>query len=176
MLATPTVAELATFSGRPSNTFTAYAVEALDQATLLFYLATELDDYPLNPGLAKLAKNGILDMADSIYLGQPYRESSASPYQSETIGTYSYSKAAKAVKKGDSTGIIWFDLAVNKLKSSSNAISASGSIEGMEWEGVAPTSSGKNKIVGATGSRQPMTSGYSWEIDTRPEISPDILF
>src|SRR3954467_4057026 len=137
MLVPPTVAELASFTGRASNTFSSFAVEALSQATLLFYLATDLEAYPLNEQLNKLAKNGILDMADNIYLSQPYQEASASPYQSETIGSYSYSRSVKAVKKGDATGVMWFDLAVNKLKAGGSTIGSNGSIEGMEWDGIA---------------------------------------
>ncbi len=164
-LASPTVAELATFSGRATNTFTSYAVEALAQATLLFYLATDLDDYPTDANLAKLAKNGIMDMADKIYLGQPHKQAAASPYQSETIGSYSYSKAAASVKKGDATGVMWFDLAVNKLKEGATSIGSSGSIEGMEWEGIETSADGRMKIVGASGSYSDYGRS-SWEIDT----------
>ncbi len=164
-LASPTVAELATFSGRATNTFTDYAVEALAQATLLFYLATDLNDYPTDVNLAKLAKNGIMDMADKIYLGQPHRQASASPYQSETIGSYSYSKAATSIKKGDATGVMWFDLAVNKLKEEITSIASSGSIQGMEWEGLETGADGKYKIAGASGSHS-VYGRSSWEIDT----------
>lgn len=153
MLTPPTVQELATFTGRANADYTEFALEALNQASLLFSLATGLESYPGNEDLARLAKNGILDMADSIYLSQPYRESSASPFQSETIGSYSYTKAMKAVSKGDATGIMWFDLAVNKLKTTSASIVASGSIEGMENEGIAvDPATGKSKIIGATGN------------------------
>lgn len=168
-LAPPTVAELATFSGRPNNAFGDYAIEALAQATLLFYLATDLESYPENASLSVLAKNGILDMADKIYLSQPFREAVASPYQSETIGSYSYSRTVAAVKKGDATGVMWFDLAVNKLKAGGSGIGSSGSIEGMENDGIAATADGRAKIVGAGGSYAP-TGGWAWDIDTNPEV------
>lgn len=178
-LVSPTVAELATFSGRASNTFNSFAVEALAQATLLLYLATGLEDYPTNPNLAKLTRYGIMDMADKIYLSQPYREASASPYQSETIGSYSYSKAANAVKKGNDTGVTWFDLAVSKV-SSGSSIGATGSIEGMEWDGIS-TAGGKAKIIGGSGSRtsEEADRAWAWSIDTLnngPEIESDFLF
>lgn len=169
MLVPPTVGELANFSGRSSSTFNNYADEALAQATLLFYLATDVEEYPSNPQLAKLAKNGILAMADKIYLSQPYQEAAASPFQSETIGSYSYSRLTSAVKKGDATGIMWFDLAVNKLKGGGAEVSDSGSIQGMEWDGIAVSSDGKAKIIGAGGSYQ-VTSGWAWDIDTNPEV------
>lgn len=164
-LAPPSVADLAAFSGRESNSYSNFAVEALDQATLLLYLATSLTDYPDDPDLAKLAKYGILDMADKIYFSQPYRETIASPYQSETIGSYSYSKSVAAVKKGNATGVLWFDIAVDKLKTAGSGIGASGSIEGMEWDGLEVGPNGKTKIIGATGTHD-YISPRAWEIDT----------
>ncbi len=164
MLASPKVSDLAQFTGRSTNTFNNYAIEALAQATLLFYLASGLESYPTDETLKTLAENGILDMADKIYLSQPYREATASPYQSETIGSYSYSKSLQAVKKGDATGVMWFDLAVNKLKAGGTGIGSGGSIEGMEWEGIGKTSDGKAKIIGAGGTYQ--GSSGAWEIDT----------
>lgn len=170
MLVPPTVADLAVFSGRESNTFGQFATEALAQATLLFYLATDLSVYPDDVSLTQLAKYGILDMADKIYLSQPYQEAAASPFQSETIGSYSYSRAVAAVKKGDSTGVMWFDLAVNKLKANGSGIGASGSIRGMEWDGLEVAADGKMQIVGGSGSYTDVVSAGSWEIDTRGKV------
>ena len=162
-LAPPSVTELTVHTGREPNTFGAFALEALAQATFLFYLATGIEDYPENPNLAQLVRYGILDMADKIYLSQPYKEAAASPYQSETIGSYSYSKTIQAVKKGDATGVMWFDLAVNKLRVD-GGIGASGSIEGMEWDGLGRSASGRAKIIGGTGTYA--DGRGSWEIDT----------
>lgn len=170
MLMPPTVAELAAFSGRESNTFGQFASEALAQATLLFYLATELESYPTNASQAQLAKYGILDMADKIYLSQPYQEAAASPFQSETIGSYSYSKTVSAVKRGDSTGVMWFDMAVNKLKAGGTTICDSGSIEGMEYDGLGVSDSGKMKIIGGSGSRNFEADAGTWEIDYRNQF------
>lgn len=162
-LASPSLGQLATFTGRASSTFNDFAAEALTQATLLLMMATGLESYPEDTNLAQLAVYGILDMADSIYLSQPYKESINSPFQSETIGSYSYSKMTKSVKKGTDTGVAWFDMAVSKLKVSGSGIVDSGSIEGMEWDGVVVQPSGKAKIVGASGT---FVSRGSWEIDT----------
>ncbi len=164
-LAPPTVADLATFSGRDSNSYSNFAVEALSQATLLFQLATSLSDYPSDPDLAKLARYGIMDMADKIYMSQPYREALASPYQSEAIGSYSYSKSVAAVKKGDSTGVMWFDMAVGKLKAAGSGIGASGSISAFEWDGLEIDGTGKAKVIGASG-KYDVTGAGAWEIDT----------
>lgn len=170
MLVPPTVADLAVFSGRESNTFGQFATEALAQATLLFYLATDLGVYPDDVSLAQLAKYGILDMADKIYLSQPYQEAAASPFQSETIGSYSYSRAVAAVKKGDNTGVMWFDMAVNKLKANGSGIGASGSIRGMEWDGLEVAPDGKMQIIGGSGSHKDQVTAGSWEIDTRGKV------
>jgi hypothetical protein len=170
-LTPPTVADLANFTGRASSSFGDFATEALTQATLLFYLATDLDNYPTDINLANLAKYGILDMADSLYLSQPYKESTASPFQSETIGSYSYSRLTSSVKKGNATGVTWFDLAVSKLRASASGIGASGSIEGMELDGLEAGTGrgGRDKIVGASGSSVEQSRG-AWEIDTWPEV------
>lgn len=168
-LVPPTVAELATFTGRASNTFSAFAPEALTQATLLFYFATGLEGYPEDIQLASLARYGILDMADKIYLSQPYQQTTNSPFQSETIGSYSYSKMSQATKKGDATGVMWFDLAVNKLRLGGTGIGASGSIEGMEWDGVEYQSNGKAKIVGASGTQEQFRN--AWDIDTFEDVT-----
>lgn len=164
----PTVAELATFTGRPSNTFGDFASEALSQATLLLVLATGLDNYPESTNEAALAKNGILDMADSIYLSQPYKEATSSPFQSESIGSYSYSKLTKSVKKGDATGVTWFDMAVSKLRTAGAGIVNSGSIIGMEYDGLAVTSNGQRVITGAPSVSDNGNHG-AWELDTWSE-------
>jgi hypothetical protein len=168
-LAPPTVAELANFSGRESNSYGNFAGEALAQATLLFYLATDLSAYPDDENLAMLAKYGILDMADKIYFSQPYKEALASPYQSESIGSYSYSRMTQSVKKGDNTGVMWFDMAVGKLKGDGSGIGSSGSIQGMEFDGLEANGNGGYKIRGATGNYSYGNAG-AWEIDTHNEV------
>ena len=168
-LAPPSVAELATFGGRESNSYSDFAVEALSQATLLLYLATSLSEYPTDPNLAKLAKYGILDMADKIYFSQPFKEAIASPYQSETIGSYSYSKSVAAVKKGDATGVMWFDMAVNKLKVAGSGIGGHGSISAFEWDGLEVDGEGRAKVIGATG-KYDVSGARAWEIDTAEVI------
>lgn len=170
MLVPPTIADLATFTGRASNTFGQFVDQALAQATLLFYLATDIESYPDNSSLAMLARYGIMEMADKIYLSQPYHEASASPFQSETIGSYSYTKAVASVKKGDATGVMWFDMAVNKLKSGGLTIGDSGSIEGMEFDGLETGPNGRQRIIGASGSANSTAFGVvrTWELDQYP--------
>lgn len=117
MLAAPTVADLAQFTGRGNDSFSAFADQTLAQATLLFSLITHRTAYPDDPALAALAKNAIMEMASRMYLEQGYAETLASPFQSETIGSYSYSKSLTATKaqNGLMTGLLWWDLAIDEL-------------------------------------------------------------
>lgn len=130
MLIAPSVADLATFTGRPQGSFTAYATEALSQAALLLRIATGITEYPSDPDLAQLAKNGIMDMADKLYLSAPHKEMTMGPFQSETIGSYSYTMKSLTTKiqKGNDTGVLWFDLAVETLKTGAKRGSSSGEI------------------------------------------------
>jgi len=107
--------DLANFAGRPAVSIPPFWEVAVAQATLLFKIATCLTNPPTDPTEAQLVDMAILSMADSILLAQPYREALASPFTSESIGSYSYGKTAKAVANGQSTGIMWFDMAVDRL-------------------------------------------------------------
>ncbi len=115
-LTVPDVEDLANFSGRDESSYEIFAEEALKQATLLFELSSCLDSLPSfgSPDY-ELCRNAILEMADKLYLGQLYAKAKASPFQSETIGSYSYSKAAQLISSGLPTGLLWFDMAIQKL-------------------------------------------------------------
>lgn len=118
MLPVPTIAELALFTGREESTFSAFATEALKQATLLFSVATKLTAAPADPDEALLAQYAILELADRIILEQPNAVILAGPFQSETIAGYSYSKGSTVAKvqKGRTTGLFWWDLAIDELR------------------------------------------------------------
>jgi hypothetical protein len=126
MFPVPTVDELSEWSGRAEDSYTSYASSALLQATLMFSTLTELGsgDYDsLAPDDQSLSMQGIMAMADYLYLRQPYQTIIASPLQNETIGSYSYSKPiqeaarnAQAVEvTNEQTGVTMFDLAVRML-------------------------------------------------------------
>jgi hypothetical protein len=132
MLTVPSVAQLADFSGQPEATYTSYANSALLQATLQFTIITELtpDDFAaLSSDDQQLATQGILAMADYIYLRQPYRALIASPLMNETIGSYSYGKSQQEVARnaaalevtGERTGVTLYDLAVQMLSKRTRA-------------------------------------------------------
>lgn len=136
---TYTVADLANFSGRPQLAYmnAGYVPTAIGQATLLFKIATCLANIPEESDKQDLAKFAILQMADSIYWAQQYQDAVNNPFSSESIGSYSYSKVAAAVNKGDKTGIMWFDLAVDQMGVCEDLdnIPFSGGIEIFEFDG-----------------------------------------
>lgn len=114
---TYTVEDLSGLSGEAAESYTrpAFVDSALEQATLLFKIATCLNAFPDNPDDALLAKYAILSMADSIYWVQPFQKTLRNPFSSETIGSYSYSKLSTAVSAGLPTGVSWFDVGTSKL-------------------------------------------------------------
>jgi hypothetical protein len=110
--------DLADFTGRPLVSFPEGYItnSALPQALLLFKIGTCLADVAqLSPEKQQLVDFGILSMTDAIHLSAPYQTALASPFQSESIGSYSYSRVAQAVQQGLPTGVTWFDLAVGEL-------------------------------------------------------------
>lgn len=122
----PTLAEVAEFSGRPEVSYTTYVNSALLQATLMFTTLTELGvaDYgAMAADDQVLANTGIVSMADHLYLEWPYQQVLANPLQSETIGSYSYSKPFQVMARNaqaievtaEKTGVDMFDLAVRFL-------------------------------------------------------------
>lgn len=116
MLPIPTVAELAAFKMRPVGFYTeTYALQAMSQAALLLMLRTGISEMPEDDQEATLVSYAIMDLGNQIYLESPYDEILAKPFSSETIGSYSYSKSAQAAKNGETTGSMWFDLAISQL-------------------------------------------------------------
>lgn len=116
MLSVPTVSEMANFKMKPETFYeTAYAQQALAQAAFLLAIRTGLAADPEDTQEATLAKYAIMELANQIYLEAPYDEVLAKPFSSESIGSYSYSKSAQAAQRGESTGSMWFDLAVERL-------------------------------------------------------------
>jgi hypothetical protein len=118
VLPVPTTADLEIFTGRPAATFGGFADQALAQATLMLTLVTKLTELPDDPDLAQLANNAIMELADRILLEQPFQAINAGPFQTETIGSYSYSRVTATttkVQQGIKTGLLWWDLAVDRL-------------------------------------------------------------
>ena len=129
---------MASFSGRPEATYVnGPASSALLQATIRFSFLTEVTDPNSFTGYGMLtaadqqllALQGICSLADSIYLQFPYQQVIASPLNSETVGSYGFTKQATNGAGGSAyrlqaaaqelsmanTGIPMFDLAVQLL-------------------------------------------------------------
>jgi hypothetical protein len=133
----PLVSDLSTFSGRDQATYTGYANAALLQSTIRFTFLTEITNPDQFTGYnnltvadqTQLALYGICALADNIYLNFPYQGVMASPLNSETVGTWTYTKEATNGAGGSayrlqagalelsmaSTGITLFDMAVQLL-------------------------------------------------------------
>lgn len=132
VLAVPSVSELATFTGRLPASFGAFTGQALEQATLMFSIVTKLSAYPVDADLRQLAKNAIMELADRLLLEQPYQSVKAGPFQSETIGSYSYSRStqtAVTAAAGIKTGLFWWDLAIDELTVAGQSVLAHGSVK-----------------------------------------------
>lgn len=133
MLPVPTKDDLAEFTGRAADTYSDFADQALAQATLLFSVITKRDEYPDDADGRQLAVNAILELADRIYLEQPHQVTKASPFSSESIGSYSYSKNVLAQsKQGERTGLFWWDLAIDELTLVGRSLVMSGSVSVLE--------------------------------------------
>lgn len=89
---------------------------ALQIASDLFTMATGIDTAPTDPFQERLIHNAILDMAWFLQEDHENKEAQFSPFSSERIGSYSYTKAAKAIQTQTSTGVSAFDLAVEYFK------------------------------------------------------------
>ncbi len=143
----PTLPQLAEWSGRPETSYTSYAISALLQAAVMFTALSELsaDSYG---GLAAddqlLANQGVMAMADYLYLRWPYQQIIANPLTSENIGSYSYAKPVQEMARNaqalevtaEKTGVDMFDLAVRLLglRTRANGVFY-GSITGFEHFG-----------------------------------------
>ena len=138
--ATYTVEMLSTFTGRPQAAFREpYTTSsAIPQALLLFKMGTCIaDPAGLPTDALQLIDFAVLSMADAIQLASRYATVQATPFSSESIGSYSYSKMAERVQQGEQTGVMWFDTAVEQLSvcDTSDGIPMTGGIEVFERTG-----------------------------------------
>lgn len=166
--ATYTVQMLSDFTGRPVASFPEnfVKVSAFPQALLLFKLGTCLaspDDLTTDQKL--LVDYAIMSMADGIHLAQPYQTALASPFNSESIGSYSYSKVVKAVQRGEETGVMWFDMAIKELSvcDDSDGLAMTGGIEVFDHTGyTVPGHVGANTLFLTPAD---MEQARAWGID-----------
>jgi len=69
-------------------------------------------------------KAGIMDMAWYLDIQAENKDELYTPFSSERIGSYSYSKIAQSVSRKESTGVGLFDAAVSVLKTDDLALAS----------------------------------------------------
>lgn len=148
MLPVPTVDDLAEFTGRDVEGFSGFAEQALTQAALVFSIVTKREALPEDDTERQLAVNAMLEMADKIYLEQPFAAAKASPFSSETVGSWSYTKTINQARKGEVTGLFWWDLAVEELSLVSRSLVASESIKILNADIYTKDDTGESYIIG----------------------------
>ena len=140
MLTPPDTAELQ-FHMRQTQAFTTqealYAEDSLQRATDLMEIATGIHEDPEDELAYRVMTNGILSMGHAIYVISG-EDSSAlyAPFQSERLGSYSYSKMQQAVRDREGTGIPGFDAAVAYFQSLATAAGDDSSPFGVTSESV----------------------------------------
>lgn len=102
-----------------------YADTLLTRATDLFYMATGLVADPEDDTDLRIMKDGIVAMGHALYVQSRDKAAIYSPFSSERIGSYSYSKMAAAAQEGLKTGVEMFDLAVDYFAGLGSEASAS---------------------------------------------------
>jgi hypothetical protein len=92
--------------------------DSLQRATDLASIATGLTEDPTDDLQLRMLTTGIFAMAHSIFVtsGED-REALYSPFSSERLGSYSYSKSQQAVLAGSATGVPEFDSMVRYFAS-----------------------------------------------------------
>ena len=83
--------------------------DMLIQATDAFWVFTGLSSYPDDPRTARVARNAIMDLTAWLIAQHENRAEINSPFTSERIGSYSYSKMQSA-KDDSNSGIYWLDM------------------------------------------------------------------
>lgn len=133
----PTADQLQQFSGEAISalyTDEAYSEFAIQMSADWLFLATGLAGWPISGFEQRLLTNAILQMAQALYLAQPFKNVLASPFASEKIGNYSYQKAAGAAANGMPIGLSWFDAAVQYFVGTN--ITEDSATRGMEDDNV----------------------------------------
>jgi len=156
MLAAPDLDAFAEFLSVPVGTLGAADTQALKQSAFLLQLLSGCSDYPTADPCKTLFDNAIMDMANWMKNTLPFVAVVSSPFQSETIGSYSYSKNFRNIlltglRGGDpTTGVLWFDLAVSECGcgSAEDSLMGSGGITVFEHEDVFTATDGRRWVLG----------------------------
>lgn len=86
----------------------------LQVATDLVWFNTQLDTDPADPRQERFVQYAIMDMAIFLLAGREDITEDYSPFSSETIGSYSYSKNFRKIAgQAGNTGVYFYDLLIN---------------------------------------------------------------
>lgn len=112
-LSLPSTSVLYSFWGPDADTSDSdRATLFIELAADLLWMATNLEDNPTDTRLNTLVQYAICDMAIYLFVNRNDLDAVYSPFQSENIGSYSYSRALKAAVTGQATGVALFDKVV----------------------------------------------------------------
>lgn len=130
-----------------------YIDTAIEQATILLETFTCRSEFPEVGTLDyDLMVNAIADMSLALYYSHFFKETKYNPYQSETIGSYSYSKVSSLLNQGLPTNVGWFDQAIQKLNICGDEVNAVGvysdAVTVFENDGLYVTPSGRKTRPG----------------------------
>lgn len=101
------------------ETDTEFIEDVLVRATDAFWVFTGITSTPDDPQVARLVRYAILDLSAWLVTQSENRDEINSPFSSERIGSYSYSKMVAAKEDGTS-GIYWLDLFFQYLRGASS--------------------------------------------------------
>ncbi len=120
-LTPPTPDQIATFRNEELATEEIpYIVNVAQQATDAVWATTGLEDDPSDERTARVLLNALCQFSLWLMAQDEHRDEINSPFSSERIGSYSYSKLQQA-QNGEETGIFWLDLLFRMLNSISNS-------------------------------------------------------
>lgn len=123
-LTPPTVIDLETFRNEdypPAEE--PFVISVLQSATDAMWVFTGIETEPTDPRTARILKNAIMDLTLWLMTQYDHRDEINSPFSSERIGSYSYSKM-QASSRGEDTGIWWLDFFFRLLRNPDQESSA----------------------------------------------------
>lgn len=127
-LTPPTMDDLAAFTGETYEDVTNEEADHIDtllqQATDVVWIFTGIDTSPVDARLLRVLNNAIMDLALWLRVQSENRDEVNSPFSSERIGSYSYTKMQQAQSGangvGDGSGLYWLDLLFRLITDSVN--------------------------------------------------------
>jgi hypothetical protein len=124
-LTLPTIEELGEFRNEPfpddaTDPEVERAESILQQAADAIWVFTGIESDPVDTRVARILKNAIMDLTLWLMAQYENRDEINSPFTSERIGSYSYSKMM-AAQRGEESGIWWLDLLFKYLGSQTDS-------------------------------------------------------